>query len=378
MATNPQVYGLDRSENTRFYRLANVLAVFSIFLFGIFRSIDYVEQRNYDSILKMSAFLAIAVILLLLMIRMSKNTRSLALLAPLFVFASYTIGTAVLGDFRHYFTVFLALNVLAGVYFEPQSMLCFLCITNLSLIGLACSGVFLRPDSGIDRVSQLLTSWIMAFCGSVFVYMITTFARNKNSASVKAEDTFTTLMATTPNLIAMVDELNCITYISKPLAEFAHIKNPALPVGRPILDLFGDMNVKMMIADILETNGPYENTREIFRDGNSRYFKILSDKLAGEGRGTFIDITDITSLVLSKLEAEAASRSKSSFLATMSHEIRTPLNAIIGLSEIEIQKNLPPDTHDNLEKVYSSGSSLLGIINDILDISKIEAGSFEL
>jgi CheY-like chemotaxis protein len=62
----------------------------------------------------------------------------------------------------------------------------------------------------------------------------------------------------------------------------------------------------------------------------------------------------------------------------MSHEIRTPLNAIIGLSEIEIQKELPPETHEDLEKIYSSGSGLLGIINDILDISKIEAGSFEL
>ena len=79
-----------------------------------------------------------------------------------------------------------------------------------------------------------------------------------------------------------------------------------------------------------------------------------------------------------KFEAEAASESKSSFLATMSHEIRTPLNAIIGLSEIELQKKLPLETRLDLEKIHTSGASLLAIINDILDISKIESGSFEL
>ncbi|MDR1446944.1 MAG: response regulator [Treponema sp.] len=81
---------------------------------------------------------------------------------------------------------------------------------------------------------------------------------------------------------------------------------------------------------------------------------------------------------LQTLAAKAASEAKSSFLATMSHEIRTPLNAIIGLAEIELEKELPEDTHRDLEKIYNSGSNLLGIINDILDISKIETGNFEL
>jgi PAS domain S-box-containing protein len=76
--------------------------------------------------------------------------------------------------------------------------------------------------------------------------------------------------------------------------------------------------------------------------------------------------------------AKAASEAKSSFLATMSHEIRTPLNAIIGLSEIELQKEIPEDTRANLGKIYNSGSNLLGIINDILDISKIESGKLKL
>jgi signal transduction histidine kinase/CheY-like chemotaxis protein len=83
-------------------------------------------------------------------------------------------------------------------------------------------------------------------------------------------------------------------------------------------------------------------------------------------------------LLKARTEAEAASKSKSDFLATMSHEIRTPLNAIIGLSEIQLQKQLPDGTRADLEKICNSGKTLLSIINDILDISKIEAGGFEL
>ena len=79
------------------------------------------------------------------------------------------------------------------------------------------------------------------------------------------------------------------------------------------------------------------------------------------------------------VEAEAANRAKSDFLSTMSHEIRTPLNAILGITEIQLQSSsLDRDVRDGLEKVYASGDMLLGIINDILDLSKIEAGRFEL
>jgi signal transduction histidine kinase/CheY-like chemotaxis protein len=76
--------------------------------------------------------------------------------------------------------------------------------------------------------------------------------------------------------------------------------------------------------------------------------------------------------------AESASRAKSEFMATMSHEIRTPLNAIIGLSDIELRKNLSEDSFDSIKKIRSSSSTLLGIINDILDISKVEAGSLDI
>jgi signal transduction histidine kinase/CheY-like chemotaxis protein len=79
-----------------------------------------------------------------------------------------------------------------------------------------------------------------------------------------------------------------------------------------------------------------------------------------------------------KEKAEAATRAKADFLANVSHELRTPLNAIIGLGELELRKDMEKESYSNIEKIHNSGLILLNIINDLLDISKIESGRFEL
>src|SRR5690606_29610836 len=82
-----------------------------------------------------------------------------------------------------------------------------------------------------------------------------------------------------------------------------------------------------------------------------------------------------------KEQAEAANQSKSLFLANMSHELRTPLNAIIGYSELLVEE--AQDSGDeamvpDLKKIHTAGKHLLGLINEVLDLSKIEAGKMEL
>ncbi|MBI5901297.1 MAG: PAS domain S-box protein [Rhodocyclales bacterium] len=83
-------------------------------------------------------------------------------------------------------------------------------------------------------------------------------------------------------------------------------------------------------------------------------------------------------LSAARLQAEAASLAKSQFLANMSHEIRTPMNAIIGLTHLLRRAGVTPQQAERLEKIDGAGRHLLGIINDILDLSKIEAGKLRL
>lgn len=83
-------------------------------------------------------------------------------------------------------------------------------------------------------------------------------------------------------------------------------------------------------------------------------------------------------LSIAKNEAEAATLAKSEFLASMSHEIRTPMTAVMGFSDLLLDENLPESSREKVGKIKDATRSLLTIINDILDISKMEAGKLEI
>ena len=115
----------------------------------------------------------------------------------------------------------------------------------------------------------------------------------------------------------------------------------------------------------------------------SQFFKVNCSPVEAEtsdGHGVIVCFEDVTELHASKRAAESANQAKSDFLANMSHEIRTPMNAILGFTDW-LQRGLAEDRDQELEylsTIHSSGTHLLELINDVLDLSKIEAGKMDI
>ncbi|MEO5333819.1 MAG: response regulator [Magnetococcus sp. YQC-5] len=153
-------------------------------------------------------------------------------------------------------------------------------------------------------------------------------------------------------------------------------------IARPIRQL-ADASKKMAVGDYQQTVDIKWSQELIIL---SQAFSIMAQQVghtikALEALNTELEtrVSERTAdLAAAKLKAEAATRSKSQFLANMSHEIRSPMNAIIGMTDLVLQNNVPTEHREYLKIVQSSSESLLSLINSILDFSKIEAGKLEI
>ena len=198
------------------------------------------------------------------------------------------------------------------------------------------------------------------------------------------------LLANSPSIILFLSQTGRVEFCTEYFIAKAGHSSAAEVLGRkanevfmPIMDEAPRNKLHEQCISVIESNAPayHDVTFHFGKTGDDEDFAGLlvpmSDSEQNSG-GIMLMFHDITDLKRSREEALSASRAKSDFLSNMSHEIRTPMNAIIGMTAIGKSSTDVERKDYCLSRIEGASHHLLGIINDILDMSKIEASKFEL
>jgi signal transduction histidine kinase/CheY-like chemotaxis protein len=359
-----------------YQRWTDFLALITVVAFAISRIADAMNggHAREATIAVISNIVAILVILTFRRLRRFVNV---AFVTPLCLFILYATACYFMERYDYFFYALIGITCLAGLYLNSRSLLWYILASNAVMAIL----VYLHiPQMNPDRIvtlSDIMVRWIIEFFVSLLIYLLTRIVSEKSSRSNMDRITFITLLAATPNYVAIIDKQFRVTYLSKTMVEFTGIEDSRLVIGRPIIDLFQSIELKMMLAKILEFRGYYKGSWEASLNGEKRYFEVIFDKFMGE-EGYFINMNNITPLVTARLEAEKAAEAKSTFLANTSHEIRTPMNAILGMAELILRRDISQEVYADTLSIKNAGTNLLSIVNDILDFSKIESGRMDI
>ena len=197
-----------------------------------------------------------------------------------------------------------------------------------------------------------------------------------------------------PEVVALFNEKKEMLFHNEAMAEFLVVHG--LEPGDPLLlekiiggesddqtDLPDGMNA--VFSPLVSAPWPFSAPISIpGRDGTENYDmrirRVGKENAWHDSQSLCIVMTlnNVTSMANARLEAETANRAKSEFLSSMSHEIRTPMNAITGMAELLLRGNLSDEARGYAQEIKQAGANLISIINGILDLSKIEAGKFEI
>ncbi|MDA1015601.1 MAG: response regulator [Planctomycetota bacterium] len=218
-------------------------------------------------------------------------------------------------------------------------------------------------------------------------------AELRQSRSMNETLTLLSLVASkTDNAVIIIDEKGGISWVND---AFTRMTGYVLPevTGWSLVDvLVGGRTSSNRVRSLRQAFELGHGTTEEFlhyrKDGNTAWLSLNLTPIHGDNGSIsrWIGIgSDVTrshqaqdALAAAKEAAESASRAKSEFLANMSHEIRTPMNAILGMTELALCTELSKEQREYLLTVKDSGDALLQLLNDILDLSKIEAGKMEI
>ncbi len=198
------------------------------------------------------------------------------------------------------------------------------------------------------------------------------------------------LLANSPSIILILNHTRRVEFCTEYFVAKAGYANAEEVLGHTLTEViarFLDADIHEALLEhartVISTNTPVTFDVEFRFDGSGQVEDFagllvpMKDQQQQSG-GVMLMFQDVTALKRSREEALEASKAKSAFLSNMSHEIRTPMNAIIGMTSIGKREADVQRKNYAFEKIEIASTHLLGVINDILDISKIESGKMEL
>ncbi|MDH4099095.1 MAG: PAS domain S-box protein, partial [Nitrospirota bacterium] len=203
----------------------------------------------------------------------------------------------------------------------------------------------------------------------------------------ESEQEYATLLATTQDGFWEVDSTGRLVEVNDAYCKLTGYTREEL-LSMKISDIEANERPEETAAHIQKIIGTgYDcfETRHYRKDGSIIDIEVTTNYRKIKGGTFYAFIRDISqrkeaqqALLKARDEAEKAAKLKSDFLSSMSHEIRTPMNGIIGLTRLALETDLTPRQVDYLQKIQTSSTALLHILNDILDFQKIEAGAFRI
>jgi len=373
-----------RSQGPSFYRMMSIVGLAGTIVFGL---IAYVLVDNSKEII-IDRLIVIAWAYYCLRLTHRKDLRRKQIYSKVnllfYLYMAQVIFAAALNQFQPFYLIVLAISVQSiSVAFKTTSQTNYFIVYTWILLFL---GLALNPNLPVTAKLYIVTAAILS---SILVIILVYFKVQFLRENRIKEDLLRTIVSRTEDGIILTDFEGNMLEANQRAIEMT---------GYELVELVG-MNFSEIRECELTEDQDAAGVRQLLRNKfwNDEVELKRSDKTTFMGfvsiswinrfgqEYLLYKVSDISErkefekqLIKAKEHAEAAASAKAEFLATMSHEIRTPMNGVIGMTNVLLNTSLDDDQKRYIETIRRSGESLLVILNDVLDFSKVESGKLRM